>query len=186
MVTASPIRCFSRSVNSRRLVGFAQILQHPCAAVRHVGPVLLLGYYDQSGRNSLPRAERRRRCGCQGPPETASWGEPVRITWPLRGWSPNLASRPASQRSDSMGGRRRRHLTVPTTTSLMRTLRLRASSPRPKTCFRFCEHESRVNAAAHDQPLAGRPGAGKDIVVQLDHRKNLGRWPPDTPPPTRG
>ena len=71
-------------------------------------------------------------------------GEPVRITWPLQSCSPNCASRPANQRSDSMGQvSDAASSTAPTTTSLIRMLRL---------CAKFAKPEQRDSASASTNP----------------------------------
>jgi hypothetical protein len=71
-------------------------------------------------------------------------GEPVRITWPLQSRSPNWVSRPANQRSDSMGKlSEAASATAPTTTSLIRMLAL---------CAKFAKPEQRVTASASTNP----------------------------------
>jgi hypothetical protein len=60
-------------------------------------------------------------------------GEPVRITWPLHSCSSSCASRPANQRSDSTGQvSEAASSTAPTTTSLIRMLRLCAKFAKPE------------------------------------------------------
>ena len=112
-------------------------------------------------------------------------GEPVRITWPLQSCSPNCASRPANQRSDSMGQvSDAASSTVPTTTSLIRMLRLCAQVRQARaTCLRFRKHESRVHAVARDQPLTRRPGRREGHSGATRSPETPRRWPPDTLPP---
>ena len=120
MVTARPIRCFSRSVSSE--VWCVRARNSNTNAPSY--PIVGLLYFVELGINlDATRSQGRRSTTMRLPGATGYnfMGEPVRITWPLHSCSPNCASRPANQRSDSMGQvSEAASSTDPTTTSLIR------------------------------------------------------------------